>query len=269
MCIVNRPTDTMRNTGKMLMTATLFAFPGTSLPELRLLLPRVSMGIVITGLFGIGGYLSRGVSKRGAIAGWLLALLIYVAAGPSAFITLLGVFILTWIATRFGYVRKAGMGLAENRKGRGARQVLANVGAAAGFALAGLFVPTLQIASAAALAEAAADTASSECGEALARRAYLITSLRRVDIGTDGGISLPGTLAGALASFLIAALATTAGWVPHRYVWAIAAAGFLGTIFDSLLGATLERRGQISNNGVNFTSTIAAGIIALLLNFTS
>lgn len=259
----------MRNTGQMLMTATLFAFPETWLPELRLLLQRVPMGIVITGLFGIGGYLSRGVSKPGAIAGGVLAFLLYLSMGPPAFITLLGVFILTWITTRIGYVRKAGMGLAENHKGRGARQVFANVGAAAGFALAGIFLPALQIASAAALAEAAADTASSECGEALARRAYLITNLRRVDVGTDGGISLPGTLAGALAAFLIAALAAAAGWVPHRYVSVIAAAGFLGTIFDSLLGATLERRGVIDNNGVNFTSTIAAGIIALLLNLTT
>ena len=251
------------------MTSTLFAFSGTWFPELRPLLQRVLIGIVITGLFGIGGYLSRGVNKLGAIAGGLLAFSLYLSSGPPAFITLLGVFILTWIATRIGYVRKAAMGLAENRKGRGARQVLANVGAAAGFALAGIFIPVLHVASAAALAEAAADTASSECGEALARRAYVITNLRRVDVGTDGGISLPGTLAGALAAFLITALAAAAGWVPHRYIPVIAAAGFLGTIFDSLLGATLERRGMIDNNGVNFTSTIAAGIIALLLNLTS
>lgn len=250
------------------MTVTLFAFPGTWLPEFRLLLQRVPLGIVITGLFGIGGYLSRGVSKPGAIAGGLLAFLLYVAAGPPAFVTLLGVFILTWIATRIGYVRKAAMGLAENRKGRGARQVLANVGAATGFALAGIFIPILHIASAAALAEAAADTASSECGEALAGSAYMITDLQRVDVGTDGGISLPGTLAGALAACLIATLGA-AGWVPHRDVLAIAAAGFLGTVFDSLLGATLERRGVIGNNGVNFASTIAAGIIALLLNLTT
>ncbi len=251
------------------MTATLFASPETWLPEFRLLLQRIPMGIVITGLFGIGGYLSRGVSKWGAIVGALLAFVLYVSAGPPAFVTLLGVFVLTWITTRIGSVRKAEMGLAENRKGRGARQVLANVGAAAGFALAGIFIPVLQVVSAAALAEAAADTASSECGEALARRAYLITNLRRVDVGTDGGISLPGTLAGILAAFLIAALAAAAGWVPHRYVSVIAAAGFLGTIFDSSLGATLERRGLIGNNGVNFASTIAAGIIALVLNFTT
>jgi uncharacterized protein (TIGR00297 family) len=259
----------MRNTGQMLMTAALFAFPDLLLPELRLLLQRVPMGIVITGLFGLGGYLSQGVSKSGAIAGAFLAFLLYLSAGPPAFITLLGVFILTWVTTRIGYVRKVGMGLAENQRGRGARQVFANVGAAAAFALAGIFIPALQIASAAALAEAAADTASSECGEALARRAYLITSLRRVDVGTDGGISLPGTLAGILASFLIAALAASVGWIPHRQVSLVAAAGFLGTVFDSGLGATLERRGVLGNNGVNSVSTVAAGIVALLLNLTT
>lgn len=252
------------------MTATLFASPLLFwLLEQRLPLQRVPIAIVITTLFGLGGYLSRGVSKSGAIAGGFLGLVLYVSAGAPAFLTLFGVFSLTWITTRIGYVRKAAMGLAENRKGRGARQVLANVAAAAGFALVGLFVPSLQIASAAALAEAAADTASSECGEALARRAYLITSLRRVDIGTDGGISLPGTLAGFVASFFIAALASTAGWIPNRHVSVIAAAGFLGTLFDSLLGATLERRGAIGNNGVNFASTVAAGIIAVLLNLTT
>ncbi len=234
----------------------------------RLPLQRVPIAIVIATLFGLGGYLSRGVTKSGAIAGGILAFLLYVSAGPPAFVTLFGVFILTWITTRIGYVRKAAMGLAENQKGRGAQQVFANVGAAAGFALAGLFAPVLQIASAAALAEAAADTASSECGEALARRAYLITSLRRVDVGTDGGISLPGTLAGIVASFLVAMLASAAGWISNRHLSVIAAAGFFGTLFDSFLGATLERRGMIGNNGVNFASTVVAGIIALLLNLT-
>jgi uncharacterized protein (TIGR00297 family) len=259
----------MRNTGQMLMAASLFTFPLLWLLDQRLPLQRVPMAIVITTLFGIGGYLSRGVSKSGAIAGGFLAFLLYVSAGPSAFVALVGVFILTWVTTRIGYVRKASMGLAENRKGRGARQVLANVGAAAGFALAGLFIPALEVASAAALAEAAADTASSECGEALARRAYLITGLRRVEVGTDGGISLPGTLAGILASFLIAALAASSGWIASRHVSVIAVAGFLGTLFDSLLGATLERRRMIGNNGVNFASTVSAAIIALLLNLTT
>jgi uncharacterized protein (TIGR00297 family) len=259
----------MRNTGQMLMTMLLFAISGTSRQEFQLLLQRAQIGIAITVLFAIGGYLSRGVSKFGAIAGGFLAFVLYLSGGAPAFVALFGIFILTWITTRIGYARKASLGLAEDRKGRGAQQVFANVGAAAGFALVGIFVPVLHIASAAALAEAAADTTSSECGQAFARRAFLITTLRRMDVGTDGAISVPGTLAGASASFVIGALAVSTGWIPQRHLAVIAAAGFLGTIFDSLLGATLERRRLIGNNGVNFTSTIAAGIIALLLNFTT
>ena len=247
------------------MIAMLFAGSDVWLLDHRLPMDRIPMAIVITGLFGVAGYLSRGVSKSGAVVGALLAFTLYLSGGPPAFVTLLGVFVLTWVVTRIGYMRKAGMGLAENKQGRDARQVFANVGAAAGFALAGIFLPALQIAAAAALAEAAADTASSECGEALGRRAYLITTMQRVDVGVDGGISLPGTLAGLIAAFLIAAVATSSNWIPARYVPLVGIAGFLGTLIDSLLGATLERRGSIGNNAVNFASTIAAGLLALLL----
>jgi uncharacterized protein (TIGR00297 family) len=248
----------------MLMAPTLFAFPDVWIADHRLPLERIPIALVITGLFGVAGYISRGVTRSGALAGGILAFLLYVAAGPPAFITLLGVFVLTWGTTRIGYVRKAGLGLAESRKGRRASQVFANVGAAAGFALIGTFFPTFQVAAAAALAEAAADTASSECGQALTRRSYLITTLRRVDIGTDGGISLPGTLAALFAACIIAALAAYAGCIPRSDALIVASAAFLGAIVDSFLGATLERRGIIGNNGVNFSSTVAAGLLSLL-----
>jgi uncharacterized membrane protein len=45
----------------------------------------------------------------------------------------------------------------------------------------------------------------------------------------------------------------------------VAAAGFLGTVIDSLLGATLERRRWLGNNGVNLLSTLAAAGLALAL----
>jgi uncharacterized protein (TIGR00297 family) len=256
--------DTMRNTGQMLMTFVTFALPSVVITDPTLPLERIPLALVITALFGIAGYISRGVTRSGALAGTLLAFILYVAAGPPAFITLLGVFILTWLTTRIGYARKTGLGLAESRKGRRASQVLANVAAAAGFALVGVFAPVFQVAAAAALAEAAADTASSECGQALTPRSYLITTLRRVEVGTDGGISVPGTLAALFASCIIAALAAYTTWIPRRDALFVASAGFLGTIVDSILGATLERRGLLDNNGVNFSSTIAAGLLSLL-----
>ncbi|HLH06087.1 MAG TPA: DUF92 domain-containing protein [Terriglobales bacterium] len=249
-----------------MLTTAIFVIQRVWLLDRPLPTERLPAAFVITILFGIFGYLSRGVNKSGAVAGTLVAFLLYFAAGPPAFLTLLGVFILTWITTRIGYLRKAGMGLAENRRGRNAKQVLANVGAAAAFAILGIIAPVLRIAAAASLVEAAADTASSECGQAVGRRAYLITSGHRVDIGTDGGISVPGTVAGLVAAFMIAALAASVAWIGKSDVTVIAIAGFLGTVFDSLLGATVQRRGLISNNGVNFASTVVAALLAILFH---
>jgi uncharacterized membrane protein len=43
------------------------------------------------------------------------------------------------------------------------------------------------------------------------------------------------------------------------------AGGVFGLFFDSLLGATLERRGWLNNDGVNFLSTVSAACFALSL----
>jgi len=113
------------------------------------------------------------------------------------------------------------------------------------------------------MAEAAGDTTQSEIGEIASSRAWLITTFRKVPPGTDGGITLPGTLAGAAGASIVASVAYATTILPWRLGLIAAFAGFLGTIVDSLLGATLERRGVLNNNGVNFLSTIAAGFIAI------
>jgi uncharacterized membrane protein len=43
------------------------------------------------------------------------------------------------------------------------------------------------------------------------------------------------------------------------------AAGVAGNLLDSLIGATLERRGMVNNAIVNFTGTSFAGAVALVL----
>ena len=232
---------------------------------IRLPLDRIGVALVVTGLFGIGGYVSRGVTRSGALAGAILAFVLYVAAGPPAFITLLGVFILTWLTTRIGYAQKPRLGLAESRKGRRASQVLANVGSRCRIRAAWSVRARLTGCGGGSIGRSGRDTASSECGQAFTQRSYLITSLRRVEVGTDGGISVPGTLAALFTACIIAALAAYTTWIPHGDALFVASAGFLGTIVDSLLGATLERRGLLDNNGVNFSSTVAAGLLSLLL----
>jgi uncharacterized protein (TIGR00297 family) len=224
---------------------------------------RILPALVVTTLFGLFGYLSRGVTRSGAVAGAAAACLIYVGMGLGGFVTLFAVFAITWLTTRIGYSRKRRLGLAEDRRGRNAGQVLANLTTAALFSLVAIFHRDIGFAAIAALAEAACDTASSEVGEALSSRAWLVTNFRAVQPGINGAISLSGTLAGISAALIVAGFAVAAHVLPSNYFWIVAVAGYLGTIVDSVLGATLEQSHRLNNNAVNFISTFSAALIAL------
>ena len=181
---------------------------------------------------------------------------------------LLALFVLTFAATRFGRSRKEAMGTAEARTGRRAAQVVANLGVAGLCAGRGPRDSVLMAACVAALAEATADTMSSEMGQVFAGsrwgRTLLITTGRPGAAGTEGGLRGAGTLfgvAGALVTVLMSPVWPRRG---GRCCWRwCAGAGCAGLVFDSVLGATVERRGWLGNDLVNFTSTVfaaAAGV---------
>lgn len=193
-------------------------------------------------------------------------------------IPLVAVLLLTSLATRFGSRRKERLGTAEKRMGRGAAQVAANLGMAAllfepsvrsmiidthWLSRSGMASAAILVLGLAALAEAAADTVSSEIGQVLGGQPRMITDLRKVDAGTDGAISLAGTLAGALAAGLVASAGMWALHGDRSMLIASWAGGVFGLVFDSLLGATFERRGWLNNDAVNFLSTIGAAACAL------
>ena len=92
----------------------------------------------------------------------------------------------------------------------------------------------------------------------------MLTTLRRVPPGTDGAISLTGTLAGIAAAALIAATGAPALSMSFAGCLVAFAAGVAGLFFDSLLGATLERKGYLGNDLVNFSSTAFAAALSLL-----
>jgi uncharacterized protein (TIGR00297 family) len=174
-------------------------------------------------------------------------------------VALVAVFVLTYAATRLGRNRKEARGLAEPRRGRRASQIVANLGVAGLFAAAGWYSGCI-----AALAEAAADTVSSEVGQAIGGPARLLTNWNNVPPGTDGGITIIGTAAGLAAAAVVVALGAAhyALWPKTAMIWLCACAGLF---FDSLLGATLERRGWIGNDLVNLGSTLFAALLAMAL----
>jgi uncharacterized protein (TIGR00297 family) len=223
--------------------------------------------LLLTLVFSAVARWLRGVSFSGSIVGGVICFILYSIAGFGAFAALVSVFVLTWVATQFGYQRKQKLGTAENRRGRTGSQVLANLATAAGFAVLsalgrkGLFLS----ASVAALSEAAADTVSSECGQALGDTARLITSWEVVPAGTNGGVSLIGTVSGALAAAIVTSVSCLAGLVSRADAGYCLLAATIGMIADSYMGVTLERRKLLDNNWVNFLGTLIAAAVALVL----
>jgi len=223
---------------------------------------RIGFIFTVTVAFAGLGHVIHGVSRTGAIAGGVVCFVLFACAGPGAFAALFSVFVLTWVATRLGRAQKQRLGMAERKDGRTASQVVANLGiaslCAALFAFGGTAMWLLAMAGA--LAEAAADTVSSECGQALSEKARLITNFKLVPAGTDGGVTLSGTAAGAGAALLVSVVCSVMG-LPAAWLWIPAVAGTLGMLCDSYIGAVFERPGWINNDGVNFIGTaIAAGV---------
>ena len=208
------------------------------------------------------------VTDGGAIAGVLIAFVLMLAGGWAGFAPLLAVFLLTLVTTRWGYARKQRLGVAERSRGRTASQILANLGPASICALPSIWAPevaeVLLVGALAALAEAAADTVSSEVGQATARGAYLITSFRDVPIGTNGAISIEGTISGCVAASIIAWVGAGFGLVEWRWTFVVAFAGIAGMFLDSFLGATWENAGKLGNDSVNFASNVFASDAALI-----
>lgn len=198
----------------------------------------------------------------------------------TALIPTLAVSVLVVAATRIGRRKKEQLGTAEAKRGRGSSQIAANLGFAALVAtspvqswlldLRWMALPRhadgpLFALAVASLAEAAADTVSSEIGQVLGGRPRMITTFRAVDAGTDGAMSVAGTLVGFLAAGIVAVLGAWAlrgGVVITAASWAGAV---FGLIFDSLLGATVEKWGWLNNDMVNFVSTASAAGFALLV----
>ncbi len=232
---------------------------------------RVLAGLLACGVIALAAWRARSLDVAGALSAVVIGTVITAGLGLPSLGIMIAFFALGAGATRVGYRIKAARGIAQERGGaRGWRHAWANGGVPALLALlAGMTVVPLHdllvLAYAGAVAAAAADTCSSEVGKAYGRRTFLITSLRPVPAGTEGGVSLEGTLGGLLAASIVAA----AGAALRVYAWPLAAvvtlAGLLGSLAESLIGPVAERRGYVDNHLLNALNTaIGAGFAVLL-----
>jgi uncharacterized protein (TIGR00297 family) len=123
----------------------------------------------------------------------------------------------------------------------------------------------LVIAYVGAIATATGDTLASEIGQTHKKLPRLITDLRRVPHGTDGGITTLGEYSAVAGSVAIAVIATLLGVTASSMAVPVVIGSFLGANVDSVLGAVLERRHYLTNSSVNLLATAAGAISAVII----
>ncbi len=235
-------------------------------------------------VIGMASYKLAAADLSGALAGVLSGLLMILFGGIGWFVLLLVFFFLGTIFTKYKYAYKCALGAAQSKEGsRGYRNVFGNcliplIFVVAYGAIGSINIPyfgeldkaVFIIGYLGSMATATADTLASEVGSTYKGQPRMITTLKKVKAGTDGAVSVLGEAAAFFGSVSIAAVAVLLGVVgPGAWPAVIltVVGGFLGTNFDSVLGATLQRRKLLTNEGVNFFATMAGGAVSILLYY--
>jgi len=193
-------------------------------------------------------------------------------AEPWLFAFLGGFFVLGNLATRIGFARKRALGIAEARGGkRGAAEVFGAMGLAAWMTplahlargQGGDVTPALLVA-VAPLAAKAFDTVSSEIGKAVGGTTISLRSFRAVPAGSEGGVSLAGSLAGLAAAVLLCAGIVPLGWGSWGAAGVLVAIAMLANVFESYWGEYAAGRGLDQGPHANILMTLLAAVLAWL-----
>ncbi|MHC5777723.1 DUF92 domain-containing protein [Nostoc sp.] len=235
------------------------------------------------------------LTPAGLFHAWFLSILIWVTLGWQGYAVVMFYFLVGSGVTRIGMAQKEAEGIAEKRSGaRGPENVWGSALTGALCALgvgiinSGFFVPSSQflvpntsatlstslqslllLGYVASFSTKLADTTASEVGKAYGKSTFLITTLQPVPRGTEGAISLEGTLAGIVASVAIAFVGWAVGLIDLLGVaWCVLAA-FIATNLESVIGATLQSKYTwLTNEVVNIFNTLIGAIAAVLLAWT-
>lgn len=234
-------------------------------------------------LLGVAGIVPKKLlTPAGLFHSWLLGVLIWGTLGWQGYVVVMFYFLVGSFATRIGMAQKEAEGIAEKRSGaRGPENVWGSALTAALCALGvgmidwGILpipytlhpIPRtlLLLGYVASFSTKLSDTCASEVGKAYGKRTFLITTLQPVSRGTEGAVSLEGTVAGAIASLVLALLGWFVGLIDLQGVlWCVVAA-FIATNLESVIGATLQSRfNWLTNEVVNILNTLIGAIAAIL-----
>ena len=225
--------------------------------------------LIVNVSFGLLAYYLKTVSKSGLIGGVVVGTIIYLCLGIGGFLILFTFFALGSWSSKHKYEWKASHGVAqENRGKRSVKHAVAKGGVGLVMAIMALLtdIPEVfKIAFVAAFATATFDTISSELGQIYGKKPILITTMKSVPVGTDGAISIEGTILGMLSAALIGAEAYALHLINLPSIIIVVAAAFVGTTVESVLGATIERRKWVSNEVINFINISTGAGVSMLM----
>lgn len=230
------------------------------------------------------------LTPAGQFHGWLLGVLIWGCLGWRGYAVVMFYFLVGSGVTRIGKAQKEVEGIAEKRSGaRGPENVWGSALTATlcawGVLALSILGETSQILGktgkmpvpqdaiallllgyVASFCTKLSDTCASEIGKAYGKRTFLITTLRPVPRGTEGAVSLEGTLAGIAGSIAIALLAWAVGLINLTEIAFCVIAAFIATNIESVIGATVQSKFEwLTNEVVNFFNTLIGAIAAILL----
>jgi len=222
------------------------------------------IGLAINLILGTAALLLRLVSWSGYFGGLLIGIATFTFAGVGPYIILCTFFALGTAFSKLGISTKRARG-SHQEGGRGGRHALANcmVGVSCGMVSAFIPHPELALlALTAAFATALSDTTSNELGQLLGKHPILPTTFKPVPPGTNGAVSVEGTLLGVVASLVIASIGLAFNIINWWGFLAVAIAAFLGTTVESILSAS-PIRGLDNNELLNFVNTLLGALFAV------
>lgn len=213
--------------------------------------------------------LKKLLTGAGLFHAWILGVIIWGTLGWSGYAVIVFYFLAGSGVTKIGMAQKEAAGIAEKRSGaRGPENVwgsaLVGTLCALGTLLASSYTLLLALGYVASLSTKLSDTTASEVGKAYGKHTFLITTLKPVPRGTEGAVSLEGTLAGIVGSIAIACVGWAVGLIAPWGIAVCVGAAFIATNFESLIGATLQHRFDwLTNELVNVINTLIGATAAI------
>ncbi|MEM9805016.1 MAG: TIGR00297 family protein [Cyanobacteria bacterium P01_D01_bin.56] len=223
------------------------------------------------------------LTPMGYVHAWILGVILWGCLSWQAYAVTLVYFAAGSAVTKVGFAEKEAAGIAEERGGvRGPGNVWGSALTAAICALlvwltgltnavwgslsAAQLTQLLILGFVASLSTKLSDTSATEIGKAYGQRTFLITTLQPVPRGTEGAVSLEGTLAGVVGSLILAVAAWGIGFIPLLGIAICAVAAFVATTLESLIGATIEDKlPGLTHDVVNIINTLIGAVVAIAL----